>query len=236
VTDASAPDPSPPRGTITVLGTGRVTDTPDEAEVQLGVQVVRPSVGEARDEATARLAQVLEALRGIGLPERDLRTSQLSVGPHHEYPPEGGQRFAGYEVINRVAVTVRALDRLPAVVDDAIEAGATTLDGVQFRLSAPEKHERQALAAAVADARARADGLADAAGQRITGVRSITEQARTGPGPMRMARMEVMAADTQVLPGSTETTATVSVVFSVEPVTHGGQADRGRRSRAVSRS
>jgi uncharacterized protein YggE len=69
----------------------------------------------------------------------------------------------------------------------------------------------------MADARRRAEALAAAAGQRVAGVRSIAEQRVAGPVPMHMARIVEMRADTPIAPGSTDVSAAVSVVFSVEP-------------------
>jgi uncharacterized protein YggE len=53
-------------GSIVVTGTGRVTVEPDVADLRLGVSIVRPSVDEARLEAAATMAGVLEAVTDAG--------------------------------------------------------------------------------------------------------------------------------------------------------------------------
>jgi uncharacterized protein YggE len=75
----------------------------------------------------------------------------------------------------------------------------------------------EALAAAMADARARAAALAREAGLDVGAVRSIEEAAPVGGGPRPMfARMEMAAAaDTPLLAGTSDLEATVRVEFEL---------------------
>ena len=79
---------------------------------------------------------------------------------------------------------MRKLDTISDVVDGALAAGATTLDGITFRVDDPSAAEAQARDAAMKDARTTADALAKAAGVSITGVASISEQSGPTPVPM----------------------------------------------------
>ena len=66
-------------------------------------------------------------------------------------------------------------------MDDAVAAGATTIQGISFRLDDPKNVEAQARQLAMTDARAKADALAAAAGVSVKGVASITETTSTTP-------------------------------------------------------
>ena len=70
---------------------------------------------------------------------------------------------------------MRDLATLGAVVDGALGAGATSLDGLAFRVEDPSAAEAAARTAAVAQARARAEVLAAAADVRLAGVSDIVE-------------------------------------------------------------
>ena len=107
-------------------------------------------------------------------------------------------------------------DRSRDIVDGSLHAGATSLDGLSFRLDDPTEAERAARIAAVNAARARAEVLAAAAGIEITGVGDIVEGgAPPTPSPRGKAERMMMAADvtTPVESGSTEIAVTVTVTF-----------------------
>jgi uncharacterized protein YggE len=113
---------------------------------------------------------------------------------------------------------VRTLDSLGRVIDDALAAGATTLDGVTFRTADPASAEAAARVAAVRDARAKAEALATEAGVALGDVVSVAEVAPGGgPRPlMAKARMALAeAAPTPVEAGSEEITVSVLVAFAI---------------------
>jgi uncharacterized protein YggE len=206
------PDP----GTIAVNGTGRASAVPDQAIVHLGVQVTRPTAAAARGEAATTMASVLEALLGAGIERADVRTETVALTAAHEYPPNGPPRRTGYEVTNRLAVIVRRTDVVATVVDAAIAAGATTLDGLELRLSDPAPVEAEALRAAIADAGAKAEAIAGTLGARVGEVRSVEESPPPPvPGPMLAARMEMADTSTPIEAGRSEVVATVRVVFGL---------------------
>jgi len=204
-------------GTIVVSGTGRVAVDPDLAELRLGVAISRETVAEARSEAAATMTAILAAIRGAGVAERDIRTSMLSVQPRYDYRDGTAPALAGYDLANVVEVTVRELASVGDVIDGSLRAGATSLDGLAFRVADPSGPEAAARTAAVADARAKADVLAAAAGLRVAGVADIVEGGAPPSFPLVKAARMSLAADsgTPVAAGTTEIAVTVTVTFRV---------------------
>lgn len=204
------------RGTIVVNGTGRVTVQPDTADLRLGITVTRPSVGAARLEAARTMDEILDALDDAGVDEDDVRTSLLSVQPRYDYRDGRSPVLAGYEIANAVEVTVRDLGALGAVVDGTLGAGATSMDALTFRLADPAPAEREARTRAMAEARSRAEVLAEAAGLTIDGVTDIVEGAAVPPPmPLPKAERMAMAVDvaTPVVNGTLEVAVTVTVTY-----------------------
>ena len=206
-----------PSGTIVVSGTGRVAVAPDIAELRLGVAIARPTVDAARAAAAEAMAAILGAVTDAGVARRDVRTTLLSVQPRYDYRDGKAPTLTGYDLADVVEVTVRDLTALGPVVDGALTAGATSLDGLTFRVDDPREAERAARMAAFAEARSRAEVLAVAAGVSIAGVADIVEG---GPPPAwpqaKAARMMVAAeASTPVEAGSTEIAVTVTVTFRI---------------------
>jgi uncharacterized protein YggE len=213
---ASDPTSSTP-GTIVTTGTGRVAVEPDTAELRLGVGISRPTVGEARTAAAEAMTAILGAVAAAGVERRDLRTTILNVQPRYEYRDGKPPRLTGYDLANLVVVTVRDLGALGGVIDGALGAGATSLDGLTFRLDDPSEAERAARTAAVAEARDRAQVLADAAGVTIAGVSDIVEGGATPIWPQAKAARAMLAADTAtpIEAGTTEVSVTVTVTFRI---------------------
>ena len=202
--------------TISVTGHGRVVTAPDVADVRVGVVVTRPTVREARGVAAELATRVLAAARAAGIEAADIQTESLAVQPEYEYD-QSGQRLKGQQVAHRYAHTVRNLESLGTVIDDALAAGATNLDSVTFRYHDPLAVERQARIAAVADARERAELLAAEAGVALGKVVSVAE-VEGGSPPRPLARMKLAMAEdasTPVEAGSIEIEAGVAVVFEI---------------------
>jgi len=201
--------------TISVSGTGTVTLVPDVADLRVGVVIQRTKVRDAQAAAATAMQGVVKALRAAGVAERDIRTTTLSLQPVYEYPTNAAPRITGYELRNGVVATIRDLGRLADAVDGALAAGATTLDGITFRVDDPTAAEAQARTQAVKAARATADALASAAGVSIIGVASISEQSSSVPWPVPYADARAAEAATPILPGTSEITVSVSVAYLI---------------------
>ena len=117
-----------------------------------------------------------------------------------------------------MAVTVRDLDKVGDAIDDSLAAGATTFDGVSFRVDDPAKAQQQARTDAIAQAKANADTLAAAAGVTIRGVASISETTAQTPYPSISGRRPAAPPKdvaTPIQAGTADVTITVSVVYLI---------------------
>jgi uncharacterized protein YggE len=217
-TFAANPSPTDNEHTISVNGTGRVTLSPDVADVRFGVVASGRTVKAVRAQAASSMTAVIAALKKLGIADKDIQTSWVSLQPTYDYnagtnPP----RVTGYQFSNSVSVTVRDLDKVGDAIDDSLAAGATTLDGVTFRVADETAAESQARTTAMADAKAKAEALASAAGVSITGVASISETAAPTPYPIYYGAAQAGGKDvsTPIQPGSTDISITVAVVYLI---------------------
>jgi hypothetical protein len=214
---AQAVDDTEPDRTISVAGVGRVTLVPDVADLHVGVVIQREKVRDAQKAAATAMQGVVKALRAAGIAERDIRTTTLSLQPIYQYNNDGrSPRITGYEMRNGVVATLRDLERLADAVDGALTGGGSTLDGISFRVDDPTGAEAQARTQAMKDARSKADALAAAAGVTIIGVASISEQSSPTPWPVPYAgEARADAVATPILPGTSDITVSVSVVYLI---------------------
>jgi hypothetical protein len=206
--------------TIIVPGRGHVTVEPDQASVRLGVAVTRPTATEAREAAATTMTAILAAVAATGVERKDLRTALVGLNPVTDYSSERGPRVTGYQLTNTVEVTVRALATVGAVIDAGLAAGATSLDGLDFRLADPTAAESEARQAAVVDARRRAETLAAAAGRTLGTVIGLVEGQQPPVGPFPRGPIAAMAmkaeADTPVEAGSQEVVVSIVVTFALD--------------------
>src|SRR5690606_37863716 len=126
------------------------------------------------------------------------------IDPRYVYPKNDEEnqqpRIVGYRVTNALTVRVRDLAQLGQIIDQAVTLGVNQGGGIDFDNDDPGATLTQARERAVADAVAKADTLARAAGVEVGPVVEIVEsapQAVPMPGP-RMMRMEAAAADASV--------------------------------------
>ena len=210
---------SPVEHTISVAGTGRVVISPDIADLRVGVTATAKTVKAAREANAKSMTAVIAALKKLGIADKDIQTTTLSLSPVYDYatntnPP----RLTGYSLANAVAVTIRNLDIVGDAIDGALAAGATSLDGISFRVENQTAAEKQAREAAMAEAKAKAQTLAAAAGVSITGVASISETVAPVPYPVyygALAGAPAKDLQTPVAPGSNEVAVTVAVVYLI---------------------
>ena len=180
----------------------------------MGVQVTRTKVRDAQAAAATAMAAVIAALKAAGVADKDIQTTALSLQPVYDYSNNGNTpKLTGYQIVNSVTATVRRLDTISDVIDGALAAGATTLDGITFRVDDQTAPEAQARAAAMSDARAKAAGVT------ITGVSSISEQSASVPVPMPYvaggAALDKAAPSTPVQVGTNEVDVSVNVVYII---------------------
>ena len=214
---AAAQAPAAPTETVSVSGTGRVELAPDRAVFTVGVQTTAPTVAAALQENNARAAAIIAALKRLGAGDREIRTSQVSIDPQQEQQPGRAPKVAGYQVSNSITVVREDPSAAGKFLQAAVDAGANTVSGLSFTVSDPARGRDAALPAAVADARAKAELLARAAGRTLGRVVAIAEGAgERPPVPYLFAtRMAEKSAEIPVETGTEELSFTVSVVFEL---------------------
>lgn len=205
-------------GQIVVTGQGTVESVPDMAVISVGARYEAATAREALNEVNRRTEAMLKVMRDLGVAEKDLQTGGLFLNPVWERNISRHERarITGYEAGNRVRVKIRDLAILGQALDRSVSGGANTFNGLQFAVQEPKPLMDEARRRAVADARARAELLAEAADVELGALISLTEGSRRAPEPVMMARMEMAAdASVPVAPGEVSTSATVTLVYEI---------------------
>jgi uncharacterized protein YggE len=200
-------------GRISVTGQGVVAATPDMATLTLGVTTMGKTAAEAMSANSEALGAVIGRLVAAKVADRDMQTSNLSLGPNWVMKADGsGQEVQGYVASNMLTVRIRDLETVGGVLDASVQDGANTLNGLSFGLANEAPALDAARKAAVADAMARAKLLAEAAGAKLGPIVSIQEGG-AAPSPMPMFKA---AEDARVPVQSGELAITSDVTVTWE--------------------
>ncbi len=209
------------RDTITVDGMGKISATPDLAQIDLGVQTEGATVKDIQTQNTQKMNAIIKAVKSLGVEEKDIQTSNYSISPKIDWS-NGKQNVTGYIVAQNVTVKVRNLDKVGDVVSQAGTLGANQVGGIQFTIDDPTGLQAQARAKAIDDARKKAEALASQLGLTIVKVVTFSEVGNNRPVPMPMYASKDMMAAGEVAPvapsiqsGSMDVMSNVNVTFQV---------------------
>lgn len=206
--------------TVSVTGTGKVTGTPDRVSFTAGVETSAPTVEAAVNQNNTLTAQVIAALKKAGAKDSEIRTSNFSVMPQYEYVENRRPRVIGFQVVNTVHVRRSNPTEAGKLLTVALQAGANNVSGLVFGVEDQTTLRNKGLQSAVADARAKAELLAMAAGRSVGRALTIVEGTAPmyPPQPMygKVAAMEARVSDVPVETGTEELSFTVSVVFELK--------------------
>lgn len=199
---------------VTVSGEATVSAVPDAATIRIGVSSQGKTARAASETNAKDMSAVIAAMKDAGIPDTDIQTSSLSLQPQYDQKQNVGSRLVGFQVNNIVTIKLRDIGRLATVIDRAIAAGANEMSGIEFEVSEHSKLLDQARAAAVADARRKAELYAGAASMKIGRVMAISEEGQAPPrryAPMLRAG----APATPISPGEQTLRAVVTVSFEL---------------------
>ena len=179
----SAQDTTTPPDTITVVGSGSASGTPDIATLDIGVQTTDADVTQAFAQTNQGINAVIDAMTGAGVAREDMRTSGLSI--YVQQPPSpDSQGTPQYQVSNQVHITVRDISKVEDVINAAVNAGANNIFGFSLGIADQSALETEARAQAVADAHNRAEELAGLVGAQLGTVVTVNETPGNSPQPM----------------------------------------------------
>jgi uncharacterized protein len=196
-------------GGITVLGTGSVNLTPDRASFAFGTVSQAATAKAALAASSQSVARVIAALKKAGVAQSDLQTADVSLSPQLN---DKGDAIVGYVASNTVTATIKRIGDAGDIVDSAVEAGANQVSGPNLLASDQDAAYRNALKAAVADARGKAEALASASSSTLGKITAIVEGGGAIPMPLAAGAKDSSAP---IEPGTQQIEATVSVTFAL---------------------
>lgn len=195
----------PTSNVITVSGEGEIFAKADIASVSYSVSEEKKTVAEAQKVATEKMDKALAGVKALGVEEKDIKTTNYSVYPQYDYKqgictqwncPPGEQVLKGYTVSQSISLKIRDTEKVGAVLEALGTAGITTINGPEFTIDDDLTLKAEARALAIADAKVRAEELADALDVDLVRIVSFYENSDGGyPTPMYAMGGDMMKAE-----------------------------------------
>lgn len=210
-----------PSRTVSVTGEGKIRAIPDIAKINFSVisQGTDPKAIQA--ENTAKMNKAIEFVKAQGVAEKDITTSGYNLYPRYDYNRENGtQKIIGYELSQTVTVKIRDLTKSGDILGGLPGVGINQVSGLQFAIDDPEGLKNQARAKAFADARGKAEAMAQANGVRLARVVTFSESNGGYPIPYMfeasaLGKGASPSAPPDIQPGEQEITVDVNVTYEL---------------------
>lgn len=202
---------------ITVEGEGSAYVVPDTATINLGVTTDAETSEAAVEENTTKMNAVIEAIKALGVPEEKIQTTGYYLNPQYDWT-SGSQETVGYTLTQNVEVRLTDFDLIGKVLADTSAAGANTVGGVEFVVDDPEAAKAEAREEAVANAKEKAEDIAEASGLDLGKVVNYYEYSDGGKGYYPLYAEDSVKSgddymDISIEPGEEEVTLTVSLTY-----------------------
>lgn len=212
--------PRPVARTITVAAQGRDQTAPDTAVLSFDISSQDRQVRRAYALAQAQADQVRALLRRNGIQPQQAQLGSYQLQPNMDWK---AHKVIDYTVAVRLSVELTDFQKIGGLLDQAGSAGLPIGQSVAFILKNDAPAKAQAIADGYRQARAEAEALAQAAGQRLAGLRSASIDVQELPIVRTMARA-ALAPMVSALPPTAEftpqeitVTAAVNAVFDLAP-------------------
>jgi uncharacterized protein YggE len=210
--------------TINVRGESEFLTQPDKADLYIKIETQGKTAEDAQTENRDITNAVISSLKKNGVKADDIGTDRYYLNPQYDW--ERGRKIIGYTQQHVLQIEVTDLDKIGKLIDDAVAAGANSVERIQFGLTLDKKYDvtKEALEIAGKEAKKKAESIAGAMGVKLGTLFSVSESGVSPSYPVRyMAEMDeaVMAvgaakAPTPISPEDITVRAYINVAYEIK--------------------
>ncbi len=212
-----------PIRTVSVSAEGKVTVSPDIANISFSVVSEGYDPESVADENNKKMDKAIGFVKSQGIEEKDIKTTQYNLSPRYEYDEDTRETFiSGYALTQTVLIKVRDLAKVAKVLGGLPKLGINRIESVSFDIDDSEKYLAEARNKAFEKARAKAENMSAQNRVRLGKVINFYEY-QSGPFPyyqemktLGLGGGETAPALPQIQPGTQEVTVQVSVIYEIK--------------------
>ncbi len=209
---------------ITVTGFGEVYTVPDIGIITISVKTENKTVELATDENNKKINNIVSFLKGEGVEEKDIKTTNFNINPVYSWNPDSGERKQdNYEANQGITVKIRDISKSGKIISGATEQGANHISNLSFTIDDDEELKNQARKIAIDNAKTKAKILEDQLGIKMIKIINFSE-GTYAPSPSYdqysasglMKQMESKIAAPEIQAGENLITSTVTITYSID--------------------
>ena len=224
--------------TVSFSGEGKIFAAPDIAAVSFSILTEAKTSKIAQDANSEKSKKVVEFLKSQNIDEKDIKTSGYNVYPQYSYPRplplgvevqsypnpdsptyyDSNPKITGYQVNQSFEVKIRDLDKVSAVLDGLVTAGANQVNNLGFQIDDLEKVKDQARELAIKDAKEEASRLKKQIGIRLGKIVNYSEGSGGYPIYFEAKTLDsgIGVGGPEVPVGENEITINVTITYQIK--------------------
>jgi len=170
---------------FSVTGSGTVYAKADIANIEVGLKTgTKKTAAEATKDSTAKMNDIITAVKSLNIDEKDIKTSGYSLNPVYNWTKDKGQELIGYEVTQNITLKIRDLSKIGDVIAKTTEKGANQIGNISFTIDDEYELKNQARELAIEKAKEKAMMIAEQSGMKLGDVKSVYESQASVPTPV----------------------------------------------------
>lgn len=216
---------------FSVSGEGKVVAVPDVAEFTMTVITEGgKNLANIQKDNTEKANRAIGLIKGAGVEDKDIATSNYSVEPRYQYSNCGGYGYdgrvcpppeiVGYTVRQSVTVKVRDFSKTGEIISGVVASGVNSVSGLSFKVDDEDKMKNEARSEAINKAREKAETIAKAGKFKVGKLLSVIEDNGYGPIPYKYGiggDIETTSyAAPSIEPGSQEIKSSITLIYEIE--------------------
>ncbi len=216
---------------IAVSGYGEVYAVPDIGSFSFSIVEDGKTVKDAQNLASQKVNSVIDAIKKMGVDEKDIKTTGYNSYPQYEYSqqsictngycPPTKQILIGYEVSQNITVKIRKTDQAGDILTKVGSLNVANISSLDFVIDDPSKVQDEARDKAVQDAKEKAATLAKTLGVHLSRIVNYYEAGNPTPvmygmEAKSMGGGDVMPTVPQIPTGENKVTSNVVLTYEIE--------------------
>ena len=207
--------------TVTVEGKAEVSVTPDQAILNLGVQMEGRNLSSMTKRVAEATNAFLKLTDDMNIKRNDVMTSGVNINPRYRYENKTGRRiFDGYSISRSIQVDIKNINQLGSIIERSVEQGFNNISAPIFRVSQEDQIIQSLHSLAVEDALKRAGALVDPLNATVGKALKIDASSVQSIAPpmmeMRALDMSSSVAEQSYSVGQIKFNQSVSATFEIE--------------------
>lgn len=145
---------------IITSGSAGIDIVPDIAILTIEVSELAKEAAAAKKQVDQRVAQYFDFLQKQNIDKKDINAANLRTQAEYDYKKAGETVLKGYRAVRQIRVTLRHLDKMNELLDQALKLGLNEISAVDLDVADPKKYREEVRKKAIDNALSTASSVA----------------------------------------------------------------------------